>query len=266
MNLEIYPENLMINYAENMADMTKKWGILALDGKTISFRPEYLGVSGDLELVTSPDIHKQGVIVDRATQETDLTTFRLGAKNIVRLPSRSREEGKLIKFVTQLEVGTLMWNTDLDLIEVTRIMLECDAKAREMGLMTEGQREIRPNNGARLISKIRKVAEVFKGKGVIYPLINGVSIEEELKNFDNPDELEVRVDPYSGKPMGLAKISDGEYIEKQEKVLNEVLIENFNLTLEALIEGMAKDPEMFRPLFLKIKAKVDEKMKDNDKI
>ena len=88
--------------------------------------------------------------------------------------------------------------------------------------------------------------------------------EKVLQEFDDPESLIMRKDPYSGMVIGLVHKRDLEYFEMRDKILNEILLER-NLTVKGIIEGMASDPNFFAPLIMALREEITRRIASKQK-
>lgn len=253
--------------ADRIIANTMAWGHDYVSEKNRNMRvlsPGDFGIKSRLNFIVNNNPEKQMVHVFDAEEAKEVFLSFNGVEgNVVfNLEERKviKESASGLSVLQTLEEGTLLIEYGIGGGELIDVLNQIEDKARTSGLYDEMGNRKRPENMSLAVEKKINVDKAFSHQGTIYPLF-GQDPDELKQMFDNPDELILRQDPYTGNDFGFIRKKDLDYFEKHDKIINDVFIE-MGITFEELILLLEKDEQLGILVSQEIKKEVDKRMKE----
>jgi tetratricopeptide (TPR) repeat protein len=258
-------KELVKGIGRQFADVAIKWGARYAQLEHMAvFRSKLWGIEPPITIVANAKPEEQRVLVRKKDQE-GLGFVNLSSPDILMLPLPGgqfvEKTPSGLDKVVRKEAGFIEWDMNLTIQEAVEFLSKIDEEAEKRGLYDpdKKQRKSLPEPVYILMPKL-KVEEVFSELGTANPLFSQ-DPQELLRQFDHPEELVIRHDPYTGEPIAIVHKRDIEYLDKREQIVNEVLLEH-NITFAELMAGRATRPDVFEPMWKKIREEVERRAKE----
>lgn len=251
----------------DLHDMTSEWGDRhAQRDDLYILNPEDFGVKSEIFVKAKTDPEDLRLIVKKGEDsvinvaippfdEGDLVTFVLGERQVV------EETASGISYPKSLPRVLVIYDTELSLEEVFSFMTKMMIAGKNRGLVEKGGiRKENPDRKYFVPTKL-KVEDVFKDEGAYLTILPDVDISETLEQFDNPEELAVIENPYTGTPSVITHKRWVDYHELKFKVANDVFLEMGINPLD-LAQASTMEVDTFLPLIEKAREEIETRTKD----
>lgn len=266
-------EKLFKHVIDDLREIAIKWGYRYVDDDRMAiFLSKDFGSDFEITIVADLRQKKQTIIVRKGSERTGTHKLLGGGELLegeVVLFLEAKQEEKVspggLPYIEEKEEGVLIWDKRISMEDAIYVIVQIDSKAKEKGLLDKktGKR-LELSEPIYIAQEKYRVEEVFSGQGTLYPIMSERKPEKVLQEFDDPESLITRHNPYDGTVIGLIHKRDLEYFEMRDEVLNEILIER-NLTVKDMIEGLSMDPGFFTPLLLALREEIDKRMVSRQK-
>ena len=257
-------KGFLIGLGREFADIAIKWGARYVDMDYLAvFKSKDWGIEPALIIEADARPDRQSVFVRKTEKDIRFVKFPRPDEFVVPLAGGSFVETTPsgLQKVVQKEEGFIAWDQDLPFDEALFVFEKIHLEAEKKSLFDPETRERKPLPEPVYIPQEKfKVGEMFAEKGGLYPLF-GMRPEDALSQFDHPEELVVRHEPYTGEVSGLVHKRDLEYLDLREKIVNEIFLEK-GITYAELIESLTLHPEVVEPIFKEIQDEAKKRMEN----
>jgi len=251
--------------SDDLNDIAIKWGaeIQGEPDKRVFQSKRFGGMGLEVSIYTKKSLDNQTVFIHRGTNTGGFQPLKRGGDNDTMIPLKARVAQEQtpggISYPVQKQQGLLVVDKEFSIEDVLSIIGIIDNVARRRGLFGSNGERISHPELIKLKKDKYKVSEVFKDQGARMPVLPGMSVFEAINEFDKPNELIVRTDPWGGENAYLVKKKDISYLDQYDQTLNDILIER-GLTMGELHQGLEVDMKTFAPLAIAIGEEVKKRM------
>lgn len=251
----------------DLYEMTLTWGGRYVQRDDIYIlNPEDFGIKSEIFVEAKADPKDLRLIVKNGEDsilhlavppydEGNIVSFVLGERQIV------EETASGISYPKTLPQMLVIYDTDLSLEEIFSFTAEMMVAGNNKGLVEEGGERKKNPDRKYFVQKKLKVEEVFKDEGAYITILPDIDISETLEQFDNPNELSIIENPYTGTPSVITHKRWVDYHEMKFKVANDVFLEMGINPIE-LAAASAFEIDTFLPLIEKAREEIETRTKD----